>query len=427
MNPARLIHKTRDGLPLSDHEMAALVDGYVSGHVHDYHMAAWAMAVFFRGLSLDETTILTERMWRSGRTLPRGQAGAARVGKHSTGGVGDKTSLVLVPLLAAVGLRVPKLSGRGLGATGGTLDKLEAIAGFRADLSIDEIERVVGEVGCVITGQTAEIVPADRLLYALRDVTATVESVPLITASVLSKKMAEGLDALVLDVKWGSGAFMPTRAAAAELAGSLVAVSRRLGLKTTALVSDMNQPLGRMVGNAVEAREAIDTLEGGGPDDLRRLVLALGSQVMLAGGASSSAEEAEAALAKALDDGRARERFERMVAAQGGNLSAGLRVAPAMEIPADATGFISAIDCRELGRVVGDMGGGRRHLGDAIDHSVGLELLAKIGDHVETRQPLARVFAPLDKAAAAAPRVRAAFLLSPRPTPPPPLICDVRA
>ena len=281
MNPVSLIARKRDGHTLSSDEIAWFMDGFVRGEVADYQMSAMAMAIYCRGMSTEETSALTECMLRSGETLDWPDSTTPKVDKHSTGGIGDKVSLVLAPLLACCGLAVPMISGRGLGASGGTLDKLESIPSFRTNLSTDEIRQQIDTVGCVITGQTANLVPADKKLYALRDVTGTVPSIPLITASIMSKKLAEGLDALVLDVKHGTGAFMKSPADARALAASLVGVGKRMGLATTALLTDMNQPLGRMAGNAVEVDESITALEGDGPADLMEVTLALGSELLI--------------------------------------------------------------------------------------------------------------------------------------------------
>jgi pyrimidine-nucleoside phosphorylase len=281
MNVVHLISKKRDGGELADYEIGAIIDGYVRGDVHDYQMSAWAMAVFLRGMTVAETAALTEAMLQSGVTFQWPAGEAPKVDKHSTGGIGDKVSLPLAPLLACCGVHVPMISGRGLGATGGTLDKLEAIPGFRTNLSTEEMQAVCRRVGCVISGATADLVPADRKLYALRDVTGTVPSIPLITASIMSKKLAEGLDALVLDVKHGSGAFMKTLDQARELARSMVNTGHRMGVPTTALVTDMNQPLGRMAGNAVEVIESIDVLRGTGPADLVEVTLELGAELLV--------------------------------------------------------------------------------------------------------------------------------------------------
>ncbi|HYO24074.1 MAG TPA: thymidine phosphorylase, partial [Lacipirellulaceae bacterium] len=288
MNPVWLIAKKRDGEELSDHEIAQFISGYARGDIPDYQMSAMAMAIYLRGMSTAETASLTDHMLASGARFTWPDDGVPRVDKHSTGGIGDKVSLPLAAMLACCGLQVPMISGRGLGATGGTLDKLEAIPGFRTDLSMEEFRDVCQRVGCVISGATADLVPADRKLYALRDVTATVPSIPLITASIMSKKLAEGLDALVLDVKWGSGAFMKTADQARELARSLVATGQRMGVATTALVTDMNQPLGRMAGNALEVNESYAALQGEGPADLMEATYALGAELLVSTGRAGS-------------------------------------------------------------------------------------------------------------------------------------------
>ncbi|MCA9266492.1 MAG: thymidine phosphorylase, partial [Planctomycetales bacterium] len=278
LTPAEVIAKKRDGHELTTSEIHFLIDGFAKGSVPDYQMSAWAMAVFLRGMTTDETVTLTEEMLQSGVQLAWSTGDLPTVDKHSTGGIGDKVSLLLAPMLACCDLQVPMISGRGLGATGGTLDKLEAIPGFRTDLSIGEMQRICREVGCVISAATQQLVPADRKLYALRDVTATVASIPLITASIMSKKLAEGLTALVLDVKHGSGAFMKTEHQARALAASLVHVGQKMGVRTSALLTDMNQPLGRMVGNAIEVDEAVAGLQGTGPADLMEVTFALGGE-----------------------------------------------------------------------------------------------------------------------------------------------------
>ena len=391
MNPVQMICRKRDGEELSSVEIATLILGYVDGLIADHQMSAFAMAVYFRGMTDAEISSLTEAMLLSGVTL-NWPCGMPVVDKHSTGGIGDKVSLVLAPLLASCGLRVPMLSGRGLGPTGGTLDKLEAIPGFRANLELRELQQIVEDVGCVITGTTSEIVPADRKLYALRDITGTVPSIPLITASIMSKKLAERLDGLVLDVKWGSGAFMKTREQAESLARSLVRVGQQLGTPTTALVTDMNQPLGRMCGNAVEVQESLDCLQGRGPRDLRELTLALGAE-LLARVRSESAAVAMIELTRRLDSGDAYALFERMVAAQGGRLAEKREVAPERLVTSDRAGFVTSIDVAALGFAIIDLGGGRKQFGDRIDHGVGLEMLVRIGDAVSVGQPLVRVFA----------------------------------
>jgi len=392
VTPAHLIARKRDGGEPSADEIAFLIQGFVDGSVPDYQISALAMAIFFQGMTDNETAALTDEMLRSGVQL-QWPDGPGVVDKHSTGGVGDKVSLILAPLLAACGLRVPMISGRGLGPTGGTLDKLESIPGFRTDLSINEMQSVVDRVGCVITGASEQLAPADRKLYALRDVTGTVPSVPLITASIMSKKLAESLDTLVLDVKCGSGAFMKTPEQARALAESLVQTGRRMGVATRALITDMNQPLGRMCGNAVEVNESLDCLSGGGPDDLRELTLALSAELLVAAGHSESLDTARATLIDRLDSGAAREKFEQMVMLQGGDLSATRRVAAEFAITAERSGFVTTIDTEALGQAIIDLGGGRRRAGESIDHSVGLDCVVRIGQEVQPGDLLVRVFA----------------------------------
>ena len=424
MNPTQLIAKKRDAGELTAEEMSFLIDGHVTGRIPDYQMAALLIAMFLRGLTDAETAAMTDSMLKSGVTLTWPGSCLPRVDKHSSGGIGDKVSLPLTPLLACCGVCVPMLSGRGLGPTGGTLDKLESIANFRTNLSLDEIHRITQQVGCVITGTTPELVPADRKLYALRDVTATVPSVPLITASIMSKKLAEGLNALVLDVKFGRGAFMKTREIARELAAGMVAVGTRMGVATTALLTDMNQPLGRMAGNAVEVAESLDCLRGGGPSDLRELVLELGQDVLVSAKVTATRIEARARLLRELGSGHAMERFEQMVVAQGGRLDVPRPIAPAHDLCAEQSGIVESIDTESLGWIIIDLGGGRRQLTDAIDHSVGLEMLVRIGDDAATGQPLVRVFAPQSKFDEVASRLRAAITIGDDPTDSPLLIAE---
>jgi pyrimidine-nucleoside phosphorylase len=393
MNPVWIIQKKRDREELTSADIGAFIDGYARGDVPDYQMSALAMAIYLNGMTADETAALTDHMLASGARFEWPDDGVPRVDKHSTGGIGDKTSLLLAPMLACCGLEVPMISGRGLGATGGTLDKLEAIPGFRTDLTTDEVRQVVAKVGCVITGATADLVPADRKLYALRDVTATVPSIPLITASIMSKKLAEGLDALVLDVKFGTGAFMKTPELARQLAESLVATGKRMGVATTAALTDMNQPLGRMAGNTVEVDESIAALEGHGPADLMEVTLALGAEVLVSAKHSASLDEATAKLQHTIDSGEAREQFAQMVAAQGGDLNAPRPIAPASELPAPRAGYLASIDAELLGKAIIAMGGGRQQLGDKLDHSTGIEMLTRLGDKIDAGQPLVRIFA----------------------------------
>jgi pyrimidine-nucleoside phosphorylase len=422
MNVVYLISKKRDGGELSVDEIGALISGYVDGSVPEYQMSAWAMAVFLRGMTVAETAALTKHMLNSGATFQWPAGELPKVDKHSTGGIGDKVSLVLVPLLACCDLQVPMISGRGLGATGGTLDKLEAIPGFCTNLSTAEMQAVTRRVGCVISGATSDFVPADRKLYALRDVTGTVPSIPLITASIMSKKLAEGLDALVLDVKYGSGAFMKTLDLARALARSMVDTGKRMGVPTTALLTDMNQPLGRMAGNAVEVNESVDALRGEGPADLMEVTLELGAELLMLTRRESSHAAARARLESAISSGAGLEKFHEMVAAQGGKLDALRPVAPVQEVLGPRAGYVAAIDTEQLGRVIIDLGGGRKKLGDVLDLSTGLEMLVRLGDAVEAGQPLARLFAKPDAAAAVRHNLLAAVMIGDNPVQPPPLV-----
>ncbi len=423
INPSHIIARKRDGFVLEPEEIAAFIGGYVRGEIPDYQMSAMSMAIYFRGMNPVETAALTQAMLQSGSRLswPRG---LPKVDKHSTGGVGDKVSLILAPLLACCGVQVPMISGRGLGATGGTLDKLESIPGFRTNLTEAEITQVIETVGCVITGQTANLVPADKWLYALRDVTATVASIPLITASIMSKKLAEGLDALVLDVKFGSGAFMKTEAAARELAQSLTAVGAESGLRSVALLTDMNQPLGRMCGNAVEVDESILSLQGNGPPDLIELTLALGAELLVMAGMEATPADATHRLQRVIDSGTGYEKFCAMVLAQGGNLDAPRPIAPATEIVASTAGSVTRMDCEALGQSIVIMGGGRWQVTDQIDSRVGLEMLVRIGDAVETGQPLVRVFANPTQYGKTSDLIREAVVIGPEPVARLPLIVD---
>ena len=389
------IQKKRDGGALDAGELAFLLDGYVQGRIPDYQMSAFLMAVFFRGMTPRETAEFTLAMVHSGEVLDLTRIHGRKVDKHSTGGVGDKTSLVLIPLVAACGAPVAKLSGRGLGHTGGTIDKLESIPGFRTELGAEEFIEQVNRIGCAIAGQTATLVPADKKLYALRDVTATVDSVPLIAASVMSKKIAGGCDAIVLDVKTGSGAFMKTPEAARQLARTMVAIGAEVGRRAVAVISDMAQPLGLSVGNALEVREAIETLRGGGPQDLRDLCLTLGSHMLLLAGTAPSLESARARLTQAIEGGEALAKFAEMIQAQGGEASVvaepdRLPRAPVVEaVAAPASGFVGAIDAEALGVAAMTLGAGRATKDDTIDPAVGIALRKKVGDAVQQGEPLA--------------------------------------
>lgn len=390
---AEVIRKKRDGEELTPEEIQFVVRAYTDGRMADYQMSALAMAICIRGMTVEETVALTEQMLNSGARLSWTEGTVnPKVDKHSTGGLGDKVSIVLAPLLAAVGLHVPMISGRGLGLTGGTLDKLESIPGFRTELSIEEIQRQTEEIGCVICGASSQLAPADRRLYALRDVTATVESIPLITASILSKKLAESISSLVLDVKFGSGAFMTSIDDATRLAESLVSVGNRLGVRTRALITDMNQPLGRAVGNTVEILESMEVLRGEGPSAVRELTLALAAELLVSEARVASRTEALMQLEKAIDSGYAYERFEAFVAAQGGRLPA-VEPDPVTTLQASRSGWLTSIDGRQLGQVLIALGGGRRLADDQVDHRVGLDICVKLGDEIQQGQPLCQLFA----------------------------------
>lgn len=396
---APLIERKRDGGALSPEEWSALVAAYTVGLVPDYQMAALLMAVFLKGLERPELAALTDAMIASGQRLSFDGWATPRVDKHSTGGVGDKVSLVLGPLVAACGVAVPMMSGRGLGHTGGTLDKLEAIPGFRTGLSLAETKAQVLKLGCALIGQTPEIAPADRRLYALRDVTATVEAVPLIAASIMSKKLAEGLTGLVLDVKRGSGAFLPRLEDGLELAGTMIALGEDRGCPTVALVTAMDRPLGRACGNALEIEEAILALRGEGPEDLLEVTYALGVEMLLAAGVEQTSTKARKKLENALGSGLAAEKFEQVIEAQGGNPKvvedpSVLPQAQAVEVfAARRTGVVTRVEPRTIGRAIVAMGGGRRQVDDPIDPTVGFVVTVKPGDKVLEGEPIASVFA----------------------------------
>lgn len=399
MRAVDIIIKKRDGLELSRTEIEFFVAGIASGSIPDYQVAAWAMAVLLNGMSPSETTDLTLAMAHSGEVLDLSDIVPIAVDKHSTGGVGDKTSLVVLPVVAACGLAVGKMSGRGLGFSGGTLDKLESVPGFRCDLSIEEFKRQLRETGIVLSGQSMDLAPADGKLYGLRDVTGTVQSIPLIASSVMSKKIASGAHAIVLDVKVGNGAFMQTLEQASELAGLMVQIGELAGRKTVALLSDMNQPLGHAVGNALELREAVETLHGGGPEDFRAHCLHVGAHMLVLGGKAARLAEARALAEAAIANGSAFEKLKALVDAQGGEsafLDEPQRLPGARfveEVPAPRDGFLREVHARVVGETAVVLGAGRARKGDPVDHGVGIVVHHKVGDRVQAGEALFSVHA----------------------------------
>jgi len=394
-----LIERKRDGAALSAEEWSALIAAYTDGRVPDYQLSALLMAVVFRGLERHELAALTDAMIASGDRLSFDAWKTPRIDKHSTGGVGDKVSLVLAPLVAACGVAVPMMSGRGLGHTGGTLDKLEAIPGFRTGLSLSEAKAQVMKIGCALIGQTPEIAPADKRLYALRDVTGTVEAIPLIAASIMSKKLAEGLSGLVLDVKRGTGAFLPKVEQSLELAQTMIALGEDRGCPTVALLTAMDRPLGRACGNALETEEAMLALRGEGPEDLMEVTYALGVEMLLQAKVETTAKKARKKLESVLGSGLAAEKFEQIIEAQGGNPKiledpSVLPQAGAVEVfLAPATGVVQRVDPRTIGRAVVQLGGGRTKVEDVVDPTVGFVITVKPGDKVLAGEPIASVFA----------------------------------
>ena len=433
MRPYEIIHRVRDGRPVPPEAIAGLVEGYTAGAIPDYQMAAFCMAVFFRGLPEDGLEALTRAMLESGEVLDLSDLPGAKVDKHSTGGVGDKVSLALAPLAAACGVKVPMISGRGLGHTGGTLDKLESIPGFRVDLPVERFREIVASVGACLVGQTDRLAPADRKLYALRDVTATVESIPLIAASILSKKLAEGIDALVLDVKVGSGAFMKRREEARRLGRTIAGLARRMGKRVSALLTAMDQPLGREVGNANEVREALALLRGGGPEDLRWVTVELGAEMLRLGGAAPDLERGRRRVEEAIADGSGLFVLRRLVEAQGGDPRALddpdrlPRPAGSLEVRSAAAGVVEAIDAEALGLAAVALGAGRARVEDRVDPAVGLTLRKKVGEPVERGEPLCAIHhgrggaEPPDRVVE---RVLGAFRVGPGPAEAGPLVLE---
>jgi pyrimidine-nucleoside phosphorylase len=432
MRAVDLIRKKRDSGEHTREEIDFLVGGYTRGDIPDYQMAAWLMAVWIRGLGPAETAALTEAMLHSGEIIDHSYLPMKKVDKHSTGGIGDKTSLILAPIVAAGGLAVPMISGRGLGHTGGTLDKLESIPGFNTSLTLADFRRVLQGCGLGLIGQTAEIAPADKKIYALRDATSTVENIGLICASIMSKKLAEGIDALVLDVKTGSGAFMSREADAVRLAEVMVHTAKRTGKKAVALLTDMNQPLGRMAGHSHEVIESIDVLKGQGPDDLRTLGLELCAWMFYLGERVKSVEDGRRLAEQMIASGKALERFRQCIRLQGGNerIIDDTSLLPMAKFRAEIfspkSGFISATRCRDFGIALAILGGGRNRKEDQIDHGVGLEFYKRIGDRVQAGENLVTIqYNSEAKLAEAKNLVASAFEIGEMATPPPPLISRI--
>jgi pyrimidine-nucleoside phosphorylase/thymidine phosphorylase len=422
MRTVDLIHRKRDGEELSPQEIAWLVEGYTRGEIPDYQMSAFLMAVFFSGMSDREVSTLTDCMVRSGETVDLSSIPGVKVDKHSTGGVGDKTSLIAAPLAAAAGVIVPMISGRGLGHTGGTLDKLEAIPGFRTDLSVEEFREQLAKVGLCYIGQSAQVAPADGKLYSLRDATASVESIPLIASSIMSKKIAEGLDALVLDVKVGSGAFIKRQVDARRLAQMMVGIGRRMDKRVQALITDMSQPLGYAIGNALEVMEVSQTLQSAGPNDLTRLSLELAARMIHLGKAAPTIEEARETAQRKLLDGSGYRKFKEVIQAQGGNPNVLDRfdllpnASGAREISSPRSGYVSQIKAEDIGQASAMIGAGRDTKEDQIDPAVGVILEVKVGEKVEAGAVLCRLYhTKEDRLDEAAQLVEDAFRISSHP------------
>lgn len=408
MRAVDIIEKKRDGETLTEEQIRFFVEGFTRGEIPDYQASAWAMAVLFQGMSAEETAMLTQAMAESGDQIDLSGVVEIAVDKHSTGGVGDKTTLVVEPIVSASGVPVGKMSGRGLSFTGGTLDKMESIPGFRADLSTQEFIEQLDRIGLVLSGQTSDLATADGKLYALRDVTGTVPSIPLIASSVMSKKIAGGAQAIVLDVKVGLGAFMADLEQARELANLMVEIGDHAGRETVALISDMNQPLGIAVGNANEVREAVETLKGGGPDDFREHAIEVAANMLLLGKRASTLEGCRRLARESLENGAALEKFKQLVESQNGDVStiddlSLLPQAPVVEaVTAARDGWVERIHAREVGLTVMELGGGREKKGEEIDHSVGVDVLCNVGDPIKRGQELYLVRASSDSDAAAA-------------------------
>lgn len=432
MFPQHIIAKKRDGQALTPTEIAAFVRGATDGSWADYQLSALLMAIFLRGMDEAETVALTTAMMNSGVVADLATIPGRKVDKHSTGGVGDKISLPLAPMVAACGVPVPMISGRGLGHTGGTLDKLEAIPGFRTGLTLDEYRAQIARIGCALIGQTRDLAPADKKLYSLRDVTATVECRPLICASIMSKKLAEGIDALVLDVKFGRGAFMKERADARALAGAMVAIGKSMGKGVRALLTAMDQPLGRAVGNGLEVAESIACLKGAGPADVMELTYALGSHMLILAGAAADEKDAQKQLEHAVASGTALEKFAEIIAAQGGDAHVVENPGRLPQAPlltpwvSPRSGFVAEVDAMAVALAALALGAGRARAEDPVDPAVGLSQLVKVGEAVEAGQPLCLIHARDERSRAAAEaQLAAAFAWSETPVAPSPLIAEI--
>ncbi|ESU73231.1 pyrimidine-nucleoside phosphorylase [Geobacillus thermopakistaniensis] len=430
MRMVDLIAKKRDGKALTKEEIEWIVRGYTNGNIPDYQMSALAMAIYFRGMTEEETAALTMAMVHSGEMLDLSSIRGVKVDKHSTGGVGDTTTLVLGPLVASVGVPVAKMSGRGLGHTGGTIDKLESVPGFHVEISKDEFIRLVNENRIAIIGQTGDLTPADKKLYALRDVTATVNSIPLIASSIMSKKIAAGADAIVLDVKTGAGAFMKELDEARRLARAMVDIGKRVGRRTMAVISDMSQPLGYAVGNALEVKEAIETLKGDGPHDLTELCLTLGSHMVYLAEKAPSLDEARRLLEEAIRSGAAIAAFKTFLAAQGGDASVVddldklPKAAYTSTVTAAADGYVAEMAADDIGTAAMWLGAGRAKKEDVIDLAVGIVLHKKIGDRVQKGEALATIHSNRPDVLDVKEKIEGAVRLSPQPVARPPLIYE---
>lgn len=431
MRMVDLIQKKRDGKAHTKNEIQFIIDGYTNGEIPDYQMSAWSMAIYFKDMTDDERAWFTEAMVHSGETIDLSAIEGIKVDKHSTGGVGDTTTLILAPLVSSIGVPVAKMSGRGLGHTGGTIDKLEAMKGFSVDISNEEFIRLVNTNKVAVIGQTDNLTPADKKLYGLRDVTGTVNSIPMIASSIMSKKLAAGADAIVLDVKTGAGAFMKELHESRELAEAMVKIGKNLQRNTTAVISDMNQPLGFMIGNALEVKEAIDTLNGHGPADLTELCYTLGSHMAVLAGKASSTEEARAMLKDAVDSGKALEQFKLFIRSQGGddgvvdspeNLP---QASKTIEVPALFSGYVSAIMADEIGTSAMMLGAGRATKDSVIDLAVGIEMHKKIGDAVEEGQALVTLHVNNAEYEPVIRKIQEAYTISKDPVSSPQLIYDV--